>query len=188
MFRSFAAISMSLFLFCALLVVPGHQSHAADGPALLTVVGKIGPGNRGASDDFMDIFLKFQDTRFDKAHTFDQAALEALPQHKATIQASTWPQAHVFEGPLLSDVLKAAGVPEEATTLKVRALDGYEPEVDITSVRDYPAILALKADGEYLGLGGRGPLWLVFPIQDYPALPQGDDSAWVWAVFYIEVE
>ncbi len=163
------------------------NSKQPGGPVLLTVAGKIGAGNRGSNDAFMDKLFAFYDIAFDKAYTFDQAALEALPQHQATVRASDWPAAHTFEGPLLSDVLSAAGV-ADASTVRFSALDGYGAELAMKTVNDYPLILALKADSTYLGLGGRGPLWLVFPTQDYPALAQEGDAGWSWATFYIEVE
>lgn len=162
-------------------------SNSLEGPALLTVAGKIGNSNRGANDSFADAFFGFHDITFDEAYSFDQKALEALPQHTVTTQASNWPQTYEFEGPLLSDVLAAVGV-ETAETVTLFALDGYAGELTMDVVTKFPIVLALKAEGEYLGLGGRGPLWLVMPVADYPELRQEGDAGWVWSTFYIEVK
>lgn len=156
------------------------------GPALLTIAGNIGTANRGASDSFADAFFAFHDISFEKAFRFDQKALETLPQHTVTAQASNWPKAYSFEGPLLSDVLSKADV-ETATTVTLYALDGYAGELPMDIVNRYPIVLALKADGQYLGLGGRGPLWLVMPVSDYPELQQEGDAGWVWSTFFITV-
>lgn len=183
-------IAAILFVFAPLVhgTQPyGDPSYGNRGPALLTVSGKIRAGNRGASDSFMDSLFAFHDITFDRAYSFDQQALEALPQHTATVRASDWPATHTFEGPLLSDVLKAAGAIGDATA-RFHALDGYGAELDMKTVMNYPLILALKADGNYLGLGGRGPLWLVFPIHDFPELARESDAGWSWATFHIEVE
>lgn len=84
-------------------------------------------------------------------------------------------------------MLKAAGATGQ--TVKVYALDGYGAEIPLSELRQYPVLLALKADGKYLGLGGRGPTWVVYPRDDrHPALKSHDDAKWVWSALRIEVE
>ncbi len=158
------------------------------GPTLLTIAGKIGSANRGASDEFEDAFFNFHDISFKEAYAFDQKALETLPQHTITVQADNWPKAYRFEGPLLSDVLSKAGVETTTNTVTLYALDGYAGELSIEMVNQFPAVLALKADGQYLGLGGRGPIWLVMPVSDHPELQQEGDAGWVWSAFFIEAK
>ena len=49
-------------------------------------------------------------------------------------------------------------------------------------------ILALKGNGHYLDIGGRGPAWVIYPTDDYPELAARDDAKWVWSVFFIQIQ
>jgi hypothetical protein len=157
------------------------------GPVIITVHGKIANANRGALDAFDDAFLKSAGAGFDKAVEFDRAMLQKLGMHTVMAKHSTWQKAHRIEGPLLADVLKAAGATGGVAT--VYALDGYGAKIPLSDLKAWPVVLGLKADGRWLGIGGRGPAWVVYPPADkYPALKDADDSKWVWSAFHIEVE
>lgn len=168
------------------------SAYAADlakpsGPVVLTVHGNITNTNRGALNDFEDAFFKFGNVSFGKAAEFDLIMLEKLGKKKRTVKYDTWPKAYAFEGPLLRDVLKAVGA--KGKSVKVYALDGYGAEIAMTELQQYDVLLAVKADGRYLGLGGRGPAWVVYPRDDkHPALKAQDDAKWVWSAVRIEVE
>lgn len=69
------------------------------------------------------------------------------------------------------------------------ALDGYATDIPLADLERYPVLPALKRDGRYLGIGGRGPAWIVYPREDYPALQAAkDDAGLAWAVFVLLVE
>jgi hypothetical protein len=159
---------------------------APAGPVMLTVTGKIAQTNRGSFDEARDGLFKNQQMKFERAAAFDLAMLEGLGMR--VVQAD-FPQGgplHSFEGPLLRDVLKAAGA--DGTVVKVSALDGYTQEIEMREIEQWPIILAVKQDGAYLGLGGFGPSWVVFPRRDIPALADRNDDKWIWAVALIAVE
>ena len=135
------------------------SSAAADlatprGPVILTVTGNISSPNRGALDPFQDAFFAHDDVTFDKAAAFDLAMLEGLGMKTITTGHHGWPGKFSFEGPLLRDVLAAAGA--EGRVAKVVALDGYGADISMERLEKFPVILALKRDGAYLGLGRRG--------------------------------
>ncbi len=182
----------SLFVAALLAFSVSLSAQAADlakpkGPVVLTVHGKIANANRGALNDFEDAFFKFGSVSFDKAAQFDLPMLEKLGMKTLTVKYDTWPKAYKFEGPLLADVLKAAGA--NGKTVKVYALDGYGAEIPVAELQQYGVLLALKADGRYLGLGDRGPTWVVYPRNDkHPALKSHDDAKWVWSALRVEVE
>jgi len=46
----------------------------------------------------------------------------------------------------------------------------------------------VKRDGRYLGIGQRGPLWLVYARRDGKAYTEADEQRWPWAAFLIEVK
>jgi hypothetical protein len=183
-------ILAALFALCLFAVMPLRADAAGlaqpAGPVVLTVHGKIGNANRGAVDAFDDAFFKFGNVGFDKGAAFDLAMLEKLGMKTLAVKYDTWPKAYRFEGPLLRDVLKAAGA--SGKSVKVYAIDGYGAEIPVAEIEKFDVLLALKADGKYLGLGGRGPTWVVFPRDASPELKKQDDAKWVWSAIRIEVE
>lgn len=172
-------------LFAAVPLLPTQAYASEEGPTLITVGGDVSNPNRGPVDDFEDAYFNAQDISFDQAATFDLARLQSLGMKEITVSYPDWPKSFTFSGPLLSDVLKAAGA--QGDTIAVTAIDGYAPEIPISDLETYPVILALKKDGKFLGVGGHGPAWVIYPRDDYPALADSDDSKYVWAVFYIDV-
>lgn len=159
---------------------------AADGPVVLTVAGTVAHADRGPVDPFVDAFFNNAAIAFDKAATFSVKDLEAIGMKRLTVRYPDWPKSFIFEGPLLKDVLAKAGA--TGTIVRLQALDGYSAEIPMADVQKYPVVLAIKRDGQYLGIGDRGPTWLVFPRDDYPVLQGQDDARWVWAAYYIHVE
>jgi hypothetical protein len=66
----------------------------------------------------------------------------------------------------LLDRLQASGQHVEAV-----ALDGYaSPPLSLADLRKYGVILALKKNGEYMRVRERGPIWMIYPIDDFPEL------------------
>lgn len=171
---------------------PAAAAAPARGPGLLTVTGAIGRGNRGPSDPKLDPMLDKFKTRFDKAHVFDFAAIAALKA--VTIRPTLEDgKVHTLKGPLLADVLKAAGSPAaDATKLALRAVDGYTSEMDLAQARARRFIVATHLDGAPMNLGGTGPLWAVFDADRIPevaAKPLGERYAGCpWALFHIDVQ
>ena len=91
-----------------------------------------------------------------------------------------------FTGPLLGDVLAAAGA--EGSMVTVRAMDGYAVEVPLAELLDKGAVVALARDGKPLGIGGFGPTQIVFPRAERPDLADMADDWWVWQIYHIDVE
>jgi hypothetical protein len=125
------------------LALAQHAPKSARGPVLLTVSGLIGAGNRGALDPKFDQLLAKQKVGFDKAHAFDFAAIAALPAVtiKPTLEYDS--KAHSLKGPLLADVLKAAGVAlKDGMTVFVRANTGPSSPPTSTASRCHWAVWA----------------------------------------------
>lgn len=183
MIRRLLAIAL-LLAWCG--SAAAQSLKAPSGPVILTVTGKIAQTNRGPFNPDQDLLFKNTQVTFDRAASFDLAMIEALGMR--TLQAD-YPQAgplHIFEGPLLRDVLKAAGA--GGSVVKVSALDGYTQEIPMRELEQWPIILAVKRDGAYLALGGFGPSWVAFPRRDIPALADRNDDKWVWGIVHIAVE
>jgi hypothetical protein len=161
-------------------------------PALLTITGNVGKSNRGALDPVRDQMMAKQKIKFDKAFVFDFAALAAMPAVtiKPTIEYDN--KVHTLSGPLLVDVLKAAGVTGDAGKLAMQAVDGYAPTISLADARKYRFIVATHMDGQTMALGGLGPLWGVYEPDRFPemaAKPISERFALCpWALYHIDYQ
>lgn len=187
------------FLAAAALggVALAQPARAAGGagasPVLLTVSGAIGKGNRGPVDPLLDQMMVKQKVAFTKAHTFDFGQLAGMARTtvKPTLEYDN--KRHTLAGPLLADVVKAAGVEADAPVrLAMRAVDGYSPVIALAEARRLGFIVATHMDGKPLALGGLGPLWAVYEPDRFPdiaAKPVSDRFALCpWGVYHIDVQ
>lgn len=162
------------------------------GPALLTVTGAGVRSNRGPFDPVRDQMMAKQKIAFERAHAFDFAALAALPARtiRPTLEYDNKP--HRLAGPLLRDVLAAAGVTAPAGKLQMRAIDGYAPVIPVADALKYGFIVATHLDGQAMPLGGLGPLWAVYDADRHPdmaARPVDQRFAQCpWGLYHIDVQ
>lgn len=181
------AVSLLAGIFVALAVIVAGQIPAvAAEPALLTITGKIDNSNRTRSDEFSDAFFKFREKEFIKAFEFTYSDLAALPQVTVNANAEKWPDAVSATGPSLVDVMNAAGAAPDARLAFV-ALDGYTIELEAADRRARNWVLAISSNGKPLGIGGRGPAWLLHDTGG-SAVSTDAEGGWVWSVFVIDVQ
>jgi len=183
-------------LGASLVALPSYGSTKpaanANSPVLLTLTGAIGRANRGSAGA-LDQMMRKQMVQFDKAHAFDFAAITALPpvSIRPTLEYDSMP--HQLAGPLLMDLLKAAGVKAVDTTkLFLRAVDGYVAAISGAEARRYRFIVATHLDGQPIPLGGLGPLWAVYDADRFPdmaAKPLNERFVRCpWALYHIDVQ
>jgi hypothetical protein len=164
----------------------------AAGPALLTVSGAIGKPNRGPLDPVRDQMMFKHKVQFTQARAFDFAALTALPAVTIAPTLEYDASPHTLRGPLLLDVLAAAGARLAAgDQLLLRAVDGYAAAVTVAQVRARRYIVATHLDGATMALGGLGPLWAIYDADRAPdmagkPLPERFATC-PWALYHIEV-
>lgn len=168
-----------LLMFAILLAVtfPGRLPAAADdggslprpaGPVVLTVTGAIARTNAPGKAEF------------------DVAMLEALGVENLTTSTSWTDGRQRFEGVRASQVLKAVGA--EGTIVEATAVNDYTAEIPVEMFRDFPVLLALRQNGKMLTVRDKGPVWIVFPRDDYPELNDPRiDIRWVWQLSSIAV-
>lgn len=166
---------------------------APRGPALLTVTGSIDKPNRGPFDAVRDQMMHKQKISFERARAFNFAALTNLPARTIRPTLEYDGKVHALRGPLLVDVLRMAGAPEDdAVRLLLRAVDGYAAALTLAQVRAQRMIVATHLDGQAMALGGLGPLWAIHDadrIAAVAALPLAERYASCpWALYHIGVE
>jgi hypothetical protein len=136
---------------------------------LLEVTGKIKVTNDG-----------------DKA-AFDLALLESIGIAK-TKTSTAWTEGQPqFEGVMLKTLLERLGASGDAVIAV--ALNDYKVEIPIADFSRYPVILAYRMNGELLKVREKGPLWIIYPQDDFPALKNKEtQSKWVWQVKELRVK
>jgi len=117
---------------------------------------------------------------------FSLAELEAAGLKEVGTK-TFWPADDgTYQGPLLADVLKLAGI-ENATAIRVTALDGFSQVIPRADWNHWPLLLATRRDGQPLTTRNKGPLRILYPRDMDRAL---EDTVyrlrWVWLVRSIE--
>lgn len=103
---------------------------------------------------------------------FSLSALEKLEHKKLVMELPPnfgLPGKHEWSGVPLRSVLAAAKI-EHFSTMRVVALDGYQVSVPAEDLTRYDPILAYRRDGQYIAIRDRGPLFLLYPFDQYPEL------------------
>jgi hypothetical protein len=122
----------------------------------------------------------------DENLVFDMAALRDLPSTVITTN-NPWVQGQVeFTGVRISDLLDNVGA--QSNEMEARAANEYKFRLTGIDFDKYPVIVAYMKDGEPMAFRDLGPLWIIFPFDDYPELlTDKNKAASVWQLTDIEV-
>ncbi len=137
----------------ALLAVAAGRAAALDkasGPVLLSLTGRVRSPNAGTRADF------------------DMAMLERLPQTSFSTRTPWYAQPRKFTGPLLRDVLAAAGA--HGSVLRAVALNDYWVEIPVEDTALHDVIVARLLDDKPLAVRDKGPLFVIYPFDSSPEL------------------
>ncbi|TDV07838.1 molybdopterin-dependent oxidoreductase [Paraburkholderia caballeronis] len=120
------------------------------------------------------------------AYHFDDAQLQKLPVHQIST-STTWTPRSTFEGPLLSDVLKTVGA--YGKRVEIHTLDDYTCIVPVSDADRYGVLLAYRMNGRGLEVSDFGPLFLIYPRDDYPQELEGaaGDAKFAWQITSLTV-
>lgn len=118
---------------------------------------------------------------------FDFAMLEALPRTVVKTENPWDAGMNTYEGVLLRDLVDA--VDANGTVLSIVALNDYRADVTVADTRATAVILAYRRNGARMPVREKGPLFVVFPFSDDPALEDETRYAQsVWQVTRISVK
>jgi hypothetical protein len=92
------------------------------------------------------------------------ADLKKLPQHSFVTNTPWTREPHMYAGPLLRDVLVAAGADLSATTIRAVALNDYQISIPLKDALSHPVIVAHQRDGKPMPVRDRGPLFIIYPF------------------------
>jgi hypothetical protein len=99
---------------------------------------------------------------------FTDAQLSAMPQTTITTRTPWYERARRFTGPLMSQVLQAAGA--QGRVVKATALNDYSVEIPMADITDHGVVLARLLDDQPMPVRDRGPLFVIYPFDDKPAV------------------
>ena len=134
----------------------------------------------------LEVTGKITVTNGDDKAAFDLAMLEAVGITK-TKTSTAWTEGQPqFEGVMLKALLDRLGASGETVTAV--ALNDYKVEIPLADFTKFPVILAYRMNGELLRIRDKGPLWIIYPQDDFPALKNKEtQSKWVWQVKELRV-
>jgi len=113
--------------------------------------------------------------------------LKAFPQVTVRTRTEFTEGVVAFVGPLVRDVMAALDV-SEATSLHMVAANDYAVDVPVSDVQQYDVILAMSANGKRLSFRDKGPLWLMYPLDDHAGLQDALYNALlIWQLTFIEI-
>jgi hypothetical protein len=116
----------------------------------------------------------------------DRAMLESLGVTKLKTSTAWTTGESEFEGVLARDLLEAVGA--EGTVVIATALNDYVASIPLRELYDYPVLLAFRMDGRNLELRDKGPIWIVYPRDQYKELNNSMvDKNWVWQLSELEI-
>lgn len=99
---------------------------------------------------------------------FDMAMLAALPQRTLQTRTPWYPQARRFTGPLLRDLLAAAGA--QGSNLRLVALNDYQVDMPMDDALRHDVIVARLMDDKPMAVRDKGPLFIIYPFDAQPEL------------------
>lgn len=193
--RQFLSNTMTLLTGVVVgATVPGYAAAARqlEEQAILTVTGDILRTNRGKFDPMTDQLMHKHGVHFDRAFQFTLADLDKLAVVTIHPTMEDDARSHRLSGPLLSDVLHAAGMNKDsATKILLHGIDGYSPEINLELVRKYNFVVATRIDEKLLHIGGFGPLFALYDADRIPEIAQKPlkqrFAGCPWGLYCIEV-
>lgn len=114
------------------------------------------------------------------------AEIEALGLHQVRTATFWSADDGIYQGPLLSEVLKAVGL-DEAKAIRVVALDGFSQVLPRADWTRWPVLLATRRDGKPMSVRNKGPFRIIYPRDMSPDLQDPSYRLrWVWLIRSIE--
>ena len=124
----------------------------------------------------------------EQSATYTLEELLALPQTTVVTTNDYVDTATTFQGPRLRAVLEPLNVGPDAT-LKMVALNDFSSSVPAVDAFDYDVILAVLRDGEPMSVRDKGPIWVIYPMDDHAELrDEAFNGRLVWQLKTIAIK
>ncbi len=181
-FRALIRLLQALIISCVMVFSTyASELKQPTGPVLLEISGNLSHHNTKLDID------RQEDGQEINAVALDLKMLETLPVE--TIRTKTpWTEGVVeFTGVRLDVLLNFVGA--ESNDLLFQALDEYSVEASNEPFESFPIIVAYKRNGKYMSVRELGPLWIMYPFDEFPELNTEQSRAnCVWQLTNITVK
>ena len=118
---------------------------------------------------------------------FDMPMLARMPQTSFEARTPWYPTARKFTGPLLRDVLSAAGA--QGTLVRAMALNDYRVDIPFEDTQRFDVLLARLLDDKPMPVRDKGPLFIIYPFDQRTELRNAlYYSRCAWQLKAIEVQ
>lgn len=151
------------------------------------IAGETAVLDRPGGEVILTISGAIERRNADDSATFDLAMLEKLGV--TTIRTSTpWTDGtQAFTGVLMRDILRAVGA--HGDTVNAIARNNYSYRIPVSDFLEFPVLLAFAVNDVPLQLRDKGPLWIVYPRDEFPELAtQMIERRMVWQLRALVIE
>lgn len=157
------------------LAISSTATHAADplpapqGQVILTITGNIAVSNtpEGAA--------------------FDRAMLEEIGLTELSTSTPWTDGVQQFNGILGRTLLERVGA--QGNVVMASALNDYTVELPMDDFLAYDVLLAMDMNGAAMQVSDKGPVWIVYPRDQVPALQDRKlHDRWVWQLKSLQVK
>lgn len=167
--RSYSRLIVALLAFGTAAASAADPLPAPTGPVILTVSGNI------------------EVTNSPKGAEFDRDMLYSLGTSTLNTTTAWTDGVQAFEGVRLSAVLERVGA--SGTMITATAINEYVTPIPLAEAETYGVLLATRMNGEDMTVRDRGPIWIVYPRDSFPALMEpAFNDRWVWQLRDLKVE
>ena len=132
--------------------------------------------------------LQVVDSTGNEVAFLTDADIDALPQNSILVENEHEDGLNEYSGPLARDVLAAVGGLESESVI-LTAINDYAVTIPVSDFMDYPVIFATSMNGDKLSARDKGPIWVMYPLTDYPELQsEAINSRLIWQLVKMEIE
>lgn len=138
------------------------------------------------SNVILEISGRVTQTNAPGAASFDRAMLEGLGMTMLRTSTPWTDGIQEFRGVLVLDVLDRAGA--DGQVVRAIAHNDYTIDIPADDFREYPVLLALEMNGVKLELKDKGPIWIVYPLDEFELLQdRATERKMVWQLKELQV-
>ncbi|SFV29722.1 hypothetical protein SAMN05216456_0822 [Devosia crocina] len=162
-------VGVVAFLAAAPLALGGDPLPEPQGPVILTVSGTVGVTNSEAGAQF------------------DRQMLRDIGVTHVKTSTPWTDGVQDFSGVLGRALMER--VEAQGDVVMASALNDYTVELPMSDFLDYDLLLATEMNGEEMRVSDKGPVWIVYPRDDEPALQDRRlHDRWVWQLKSLQVQ
>lgn len=121
-----------------------------------------------AGDVLLTVHGRLRSPNLPQRAGFDMPMLRRLPQAEIVTKTPWYSTVRKFTGPLVRDVLAAAGARGDKVTAV--ALNDYRVEIPYDDLRRHDVVLAVLMDDKPMQVRDKGPLFIMYPFDRQPEL------------------